>query len=182
MGDLWFSQEEVKNLLLDVGIKHKQARIGSAIALCESAVLDAPVPTADFGAIGDQDKANDYWGYSYGGFQIRSQRAQKGTGGPRDEDRLLDPHFNARSAKIIHRAWGDWGAWSTYTSGMFKAYLQDLFPPEPGSYIVLAGDTLSDIANRMGGFTWQELADANGIDTPYTIHIGDTLYLPVFLP
>ncbi len=128
--------------------------------------------------MGDKDLANDIWGYSYGGFQIRSLRAEKGTGGWRDEDRLLVPRFNARAARAIKRSSG-WGAWSTYSSGMYKAYLQDLYPPPPNTYVVLGGDTLSGIASSFGTFTWEDLARANSIHSPYSIFIGQKLTLPL---
>ncbi len=83
------TQKEVENLALSVGFKVRGARIASAIALCETPVFDAKPPRSDFGLIGDQDLATDIWGYSYGGFQIRSLREQKGTGATRDETRLL---------------------------------------------------------------------------------------------
>jgi nucleoid-associated protein YgaU len=68
---------------------------------------------------------------------------------------------------------------TTYASGMYKAYLQDIFPPPPNAYIVLAGDTLSKIAVRFGNqWTWQDLARANGLHDPFTIFIGQTLILP----
>lgn len=174
------TQEEVRLLAVDVGFLPRGAKIASAIAMCESpGASENGQATSDFGAIGDQDLANDIWGYSYGGFQIRSLRVQKGTGLPRDENRLLEPRFNCRSARIIRRNSG-WEAWSTYTSGMYKAYLQDMFPPEPGTYVVVSGDTLSGIAAKHGNtFTWQDLAATNGIVSPHTITIGQVLYLPV---
>ncbi len=172
------TQIEVESLLLDVGFKRRGAKIGSAIALCETPVFGANPPKADFGAIGDQELADEKWGFSYGGFQIRSLRAEKGTGGPRDEDRLLEPRFNARSALIIRRGQG-WTAWSTYNDGSYKAYLQDMFPPDSGTYVVVAGDTLSGIANKLGNtFTWENLARVNGLHSPYSIGIGQVLTLP----
>jgi len=70
-------------------------------------------------------------------------------------------------------------ATGAYTSGAYKAYLQDLFPPAPGTYIVLAGDTLSGIAAKVvGGFTWEDLARTNNLHSPYSISIGQSLTLP----
>lgn len=174
---LILTQTEVRELCLDVGFTARQARIASAIALCEAPTVVDGQPCSDFGAVGDQELANETWGYSYGGFQVRSLRAQKGTGGTRDADELLKPRFNARSAKIIRRESG-WGAWSTYTSGMFRAYLQDMFPPLPGTYVVVYGDTLSTIAQKLGLDSWEALARANGLHSPYRISIGQTLVLP----
>jgi nucleoid-associated protein YgaU len=179
------TQSRITELLLDLGIKNtRQARIGSAIALCEApgGRSDTGEHQADFSLIGDQELANDIWGYSYGGFQIRSLRSEKGTGGKRDEEQLLRPRFNCRSAIVIKREWGGWGAWSTYTSGMYRAYLQDMYPPPINTYVVLGGDTLMSIAAeyaRTGSsWTWEDLARVNNLHSPYTIYIGQYLTLP----
>jgi LysM repeat protein len=47
----------------------------------------------------------------------------------------------------------------------------------PGSYTVQAGDTLSEIADRLG-VPWQDLATANGITDPALIRPGQTLTIP----
>lgn len=177
MGKVIFTQEEVRLLLLDVGMSSKNAKIGSAISMCEAPFYAADVPSADFSMIGDVELANATWGYSYGGFQIRSLRADKGTGRWRDEDQLLRPRFNARAAKAIRQGSG-WDAWSTYTSGMYKAYLPDMYPPPPNTYVVLAGDTLSGIALKLG-VSWEDLARVNNLHSPYRIFIGQHLLIPV---
>jgi hypothetical protein len=170
------TQDQVEALCLDIGMIPKNARIGSAVAMCESATVVSGKVYADFGAIGDQELANEKWGYSYGGFQIRSLRAEKGTGGWRDEDLLLRPRFNCRAARAIMRASG-WSAWSTYRSGMYKAYLQEEYPPPPSTYVVVYGDTLSRIGVKLG-IPWEELARINGLHSPYRIYIGQHLKLP----
>jgi len=172
------TQEQVRRRCRDAGFGKMAARVASAIAMCEApGPMVNGVPTSDFSLVGDQHLANNTWGYSYGGFQVRSLRAHKGTGEYRDEDRLLDVTFNVASAQTIRREQG-WEAWSVYRTGMFKAYLQDLYPPPPNTYVVMAGDTLSSIAAKLGGFTWEDLARANGLHTPYTVYIGQHLILP----
>ncbi len=42
---------------------------------------------------------------------------------------------------------------------------------------VQSGDTLAAIASR-NGFGFEEIAELNGIDEPYVIHIGDELLFP----
>lgn len=179
--DKLLRQSEIEFILEDLGMRPKQARIGAAIALCEAPAGKTPDGEyqANFSAVGDQELANDVWGYSYGGFQIRSLRVQKGTGKIRDEERLLDPVFNCRSAMKIKRSWKGWGAWSTYNSGMYKAYLQDMYPPPINTYVVMGGDTLESIAaNYTGDWTWEDLARVNNLHWPYTIYIGQHLTLP----
>lgn len=46
--------------------------------------------------------------------------------------------------------------------------------PPAGTYTVKSGDTLSGIAPHLKT-TWQKLAAANGIKSPYTIHPGQKL-------
>jgi hypothetical protein len=171
------SQEEVRKLARSIGFSRRNARIASAIAMCEAAASKDNKPYADFDLIGDKDLANEVWGYSYGGFQIRSLRDQTGTGKIRDAERLLDPEFNVRSARAIKRSQG-WSAWSVYQSGAYKAYLQDLFPPPPNVHVVISGDTLSKIAQQHDiEEGWQALARWNNIHSPYTIYIGQRILL-----
>jgi nucleoid-associated protein YgaU len=173
------TQDQVYDLGRSVGLTIDNARIASAIAMCESPYTQNNVAHSDFSAVGDQALANEVWGYSYGGFQIRSLRADKGTGNLRDEVPLLDPQRNAYVARKIFRQNMTWRPWSTYASGMYKAYLQDIFPPPPNSHVVLAGESLSKItAQYDDGWTWQDLARANGLHDPFTIFIGQVLLLP----
>ncbi|OII61226.1 hypothetical protein BJP40_06780 [Streptomyces sp. CC53] len=133
----------------------------------------------DADAVGDQELANSTWGYSYGFFQIRSLRAHKGTGQYRDEDRLRNPDFACRSALHIFQnaGGGTFNDWTTYRTGQYKAYLQDEFPPDPGTYVVVSGDTLTKIGLKVG-VEWQEIARLNNLHHPYTINIGQVLRLP----
>lgn len=170
------AQEQVYNRLRNRGLSKRQSRIGSAIALCEAPSFTDP-PLSDFDLVGDRDLVNETWGPSFSGFQIRSLKAHKGTGKYRDAEKLVEVNFAFDSAVTIFRQSG-WVPWSTYTSGMFKAYLPDLFPPAQGTYVVVAGDTLAKIASKIGGFTWQDLARENGLHSPYPIFIGQTLMLP----
>lgn len=181
------SQPEVEQLARRAGFTPYNARIMGAIALCEApARTPAGEPGANTDAVGDQDLATATWGFSYGPGQVRSLRADKGTGRWRDELRLVDPLFNMRACRAIKLAAGSFRPWTTFTSGAFKAYLQTappdgigpVFPPPPGGYVVQSGDTLGGIAARVGGFTWQELARVNRIESPYRIYIGQTLVLP----
>jgi hypothetical protein len=169
------TQDEVYDLARSVGFNHDNARIASAIALCEAPATLNNAPASNFGAVGDKELADDKWGYSYGGFQIRSLRADAGTGRIRDAERLDEPRFNAKSARAIRLSSG-WRAWTTFTNGAYKAYLQDLFPPPKNAYVVVGGDTLSKIGTKVG-VTWQDLARWNGIHSPYTIYIGQIIFL-----
>lgn len=174
MADLTRTQPEIVRMLRKVGLGPRPAKIGSAIALCEAPGPKRDgKPTSNFGLVGDLDLQTAVWGPSIGGFQVRSLKAEKGDGTYRDEDWLRIPRNNADAARIIYLQRG-WGAWSTYTSGMYKAYLQDIFPPPTGTYVVQAGDTLSSIGSKIG-MAWQELARLNNLHEPYNIYIGQLL-------
>lgn len=169
------TQDQVRQLAVTAGFTKRQARTASAIAMCESAYVSQGQSFADFDAIGDIELQTDVWGPSFGGFQIRSLKAQQDTGGIRDGSRLLTPIFNTKSALAIKNSQG-FKAWSCFASGQYKAYLQDLFPPAPGTYIVLSGDTLSGIGADKG-ILWTDLARWNGLHFPYTIFIGQVILL-----
>lgn len=169
------TQEQVRQLAVDVGFNQKNAKIASAIAMCEGAYSRDGKQYSDFDAVGDIDLQTDVWGPSYGGFQIRSLKADLGTGSFRDAEKLVRPRFNVKAAKHIKETLG-WNAWSCYKSGQYKAYLQDLFPAAPGTYIVLAGDTLSGIGAKTG-ILWTDLARWNNLHFPYTIFIGQVILL-----
>jgi len=172
-------QKDVEALCIKVGFLPADARIAAAISMVEAPYSEAGKSYSDFDLVGDQALANTTWGYSYGGFQVRSLNSQKGTNGVRDALRLPEPEFNAKSALSIFKSQG-WSAWSTYNTGQYKALLQDLFPPTPGTYVVVPGDSLSKIALRLNVGTWQEIARVNALHSPYTIFIGQVLLLTYF--
>lgn len=73
-------------------------------------------------ARGDVALQTGTWGPSIGLWQIRSIKADKGTGRLRDEAANLNPSTNARHA---HQLWADqgWSPWTTYTGGRYLAHL-----------------------------------------------------------
>jgi hypothetical protein len=171
MTDKYRTQPEIIKMLRREGFGPRMAKVGSAIALTETPVEGAPEPMADFGMIGDLNLVDAKWDASYGGFQIRGLKVQRGTGDFRDADQLLHPRFNCQSTRIIYLDQG-WQAWSTFNSGRYKAFLQDWYPPPAYTHIVMPNENLSTIA-PLYGVTWQDLARWNGLHDPYTIGIGD---------
>lgn len=71
------------------------------------------------------DKADSKWGVSTGLWQIRPLHADRGTGRPRDETRLTDPVFNARSAYQIYLDAKGFKPWGAYTNGSYKRHLAE---------------------------------------------------------
>lgn len=109
------SGAQVYQLALGAGLNPAAAVVATAIAYAESGWN----PTA----LGDVGLEDDSWGPSVGLWQIRSLKAQKSTGQPRDETRLADPTFNAASMANISGTGRNFGAWTTYTSNAYKQYL-----------------------------------------------------------
>lgn len=105
---------QVYTLARDAGFDPATATLMTAIAAGESGLRTD--------AEGDKGLTDSTWGPSIGLWQIRSIKAQTGTGGPRDASRLKDPAFNAASARSIYKGQG-LGAWSVYTSGAYRSHL-----------------------------------------------------------
>jgi hypothetical protein len=133
------STSEALMLARNVGLSGDQAITAVAIAKAESGLNQA--------AVGDVKLVDRTWGPSIGLWQIRSLKAEKGTGGTRDETRLADPVFNARSMMKISGGGTSWRPWSTYTNGAYKQHLNavrqaatGLAPKPAGGYKVGFGD------------------------------------------
>jgi hypothetical protein len=100
---------------MQVGFTSAQAKIMAAIAEAESGGNTA--------AVGDVGLVNGTWGPSVGLTQVRTLKAQTGTGGVRDINTLTDPLGNLKAAFDISNHGTDWQPWSTYNSGAYKQYL-----------------------------------------------------------
>ncbi len=50
-------------------------------------------------------------------------------------------------------------------------------PSNPSTYVVKSGDCLSTIGSRLG-VNWKDIANANGINSPYIIYVGQVLNIP----
>lgn len=114
------------------------ATIATAIALAESS------GRAD--AQGDVGIQTDTWGPSVGLWQVRSLKAEQGTGRTRDAAKLADPAQNAKSMVEISRGGKSWAPWTAYTSG---AYLRHTRAAEAAARKVEGG----------GGGGWQMFVD-----------------------
>lgn len=107
----------VFRLARGAGLSRPRAVIATAIAMAESGL--------DPGAEGDVALADATWGPSLGLWQIRSVRAQTGTGRARDAQHLRDPAFNAVAMDVISNHGADFSPWSVYKSGAYKQYLDE---------------------------------------------------------
>jgi hypothetical protein len=112
------SPVQIYTLARGAGLSAAAATTATAVALAESG--------GRTDAMGDVGLEDAKWGPSVGVWQIRSLKAQSGTGQDRDATRLTDPAFNAKAMADISGAGKNFGAWSTYTSGAYKKHLGDV--------------------------------------------------------
>ena len=107
---------QIYTLLLEGGFSEPQARIMTAIAEAESA--------RNVNAVGDVGLQTDKWGPSVGLFQIRTLRADTGTGSDRDIERLTgNPVEQVKAALNISGGGDNFRPWSTFTSGSYRKFL-----------------------------------------------------------
>lgn len=106
---------EVYNLARSEGLSSERALVATAVALPESGLN----PTI----LGDENLEDEKYGPSVGLWQIRSLRAQLGTGGERDALRLVEPAFNAKSMASISKGGSDFSPWTCFRNGDYLMYL-----------------------------------------------------------
>lgn len=98
------------------GFSVANAIVLTAIALAESGGDDT--------ALGDVGLENNTWGASYGLYQVRTLKAQTGTGQTRDISWLAASDANQAAAAFqISRGGQDFSPWTTYTSGRYQQFL-----------------------------------------------------------
>lgn len=109
------SVAEVARVALDSGFTGEAAAVATAIAMAESG--------GDTAAVGDSGIQTRTWGPSIGLWQIRSLKADTGTGRERDGTANLNPVTNGKHAFAISGGGTNWRAWSVYTSGAYRTNL-----------------------------------------------------------
>lgn len=96
---------QVAGFAYDAGLRDPRKLIlATAVAWAESG--------GNQNAIGDTSLQNATWGPSYGLWQIRSLKADKGKGTHRDADRLPDPAHNAKAMASISGNGSNWQPWT----------------------------------------------------------------------
>lgn len=106
---------EVYRLARRQRLSHSEAVIATAIAVGESGLNP--------NAVGDTSLTTAVWGPSIGLWQVRSLKAEAGTGHSRDATRLKNPAFNARSMALISNFGTNWSPWSVFTSGAYRKHI-----------------------------------------------------------
>ncbi len=170
-GDGAAGSKRLIDLLRYAGFTGQGLRLALGVAIAESGA--APVgfvgggySYADATILGDLDLVDAKWGPSVGCFQIRSLKRPQDFSGDdrlRVRTKLLDALYNARTAYRISNGGRDWGAWSTFTAGLHRQYMDELdavvlhWDGLPGPRIAPVTDT--------GPLVWPTVTRA--INTPY---------------
>lgn len=130
--------------LLAAGFTRAQAIIMAAIGLAESGGNDT--------ALGDLALQNTTWGPSIGLYQIRTLKADTGTGGMRDIATLTgDDLRQAQAAYAISRSGTDFTPWTVYTSGAYRQYLSQAQAAANRTSTVEPTDWVVPLPPQMGG-------------------------------
>ena len=138
---------QVYSLAQEAGLGRMEAAMATAIAGAESGFRTD--------AMGDTTIQTGTWGPSVGLWQVRSLKAQFGTGGVRDASRLTDPKFNAASMVAISGGGKNWKPWSTYTSGAYKKYAKD-------NLVTVSTDNIPGLAQQATGAAADAVSGAVG--------------------
>lgn len=83
----------------------------TAVAVARGESSFTPGALGDEHMIGRATNDGRTWGMAIGLYQVLSIWEERGTGNPRDPDRLTDPQFNCDAAYSIWEERGDWSAW-----------------------------------------------------------------------
>lgn len=126
---------QVYALALGAGLAPGPASVATAIA----GWAGSPTPGESHGrtdAMGDLGIQDATWGPSVGVWQIRSVKAETGTGGTRDVRALTDPTRNAAAMATISGGGSNFGAWTVYKNGSYRTNLAAL---QKAGYTTAAG-------------------------------------------
>lgn len=113
---------QVYALARGAGLDQRKAITATAIAGAETNGPSVGVPL-DPAKLGDTDRTTAKWGPSVGLWQIRTLKAETGTGRSRDINILKDPVQNARSMFDISSGGRDWSPWTTYNGENYRKHL-----------------------------------------------------------
>lgn len=158
---------QVYALALSTGLTPQQAITATAISGQEvnGDRVGAPLDPA---AVGDTDRETAKWGPSVGLWQIRTLRAETGTGRSRDINTLRDPLQNARAMFEISSGGRDWSPWSTYNDGKYRKHLAAATAAATGQALPTTPTTTPTYPASLQGVTVAEGKSPFDID----LHLG----------
>jgi hypothetical protein len=137
------SPEHVYAVLRQAGFSDQGAVTMTAIAGAESGY--------QLGVLGDQKLQTDVWGPSVGLFQIRTLKADTGTGSIRDLSTLAgDELAQARAAYQISKGGRDFSPWTAFRTGAYRKFLQGL-SGLGGAFASAAGNAVTAVTGSASG-------------------------------
>ena len=125
------------------GLSAAAATTATAVALAESG--------GKTDNLGDQGIEDAKWGPSVGLWQIRSLKAQSGTGQIRDAEQLTSPAFNAASMAAISGMGSNFNAWTTFKNGTYKSDLPQVSSTVPGAVVIPTSSSSSSSSGSSSG-------------------------------
>jgi hypothetical protein len=160
------SPSEIYAAAQSVGLSSAAATIAVAVALAESGGDDTE--------LGDVSLENNTWGPSVGVWQIRTLKAQTGTGGDRDAQALSgNLQRQALAMRNISSGGINWTPWTTYTRGTYQQFLgQAQTSAVGGSSIVDVSNPLDPsgaVENWIGGQVNAAVIPARNLVIKFTI-------------
>ena len=137
-----YSQSQLYSLAVSVGLPSSNALIASAIAMAES--------SGDSNAI--NPGGNGDIEYSVGLWQINLLAHPQYT-----VSQMQDPTQNAKAMSVISNGGTSWGAWGTYTSGLYRKYMNSTIATtavsSPSPYSSLSSGNPTGLLDLTTGFT-----------------------------
>jgi hypothetical protein len=152
-----YTYAQVYALARGTGLSQQQAIIATAIAAAESGLNPA--------AVGDTSLTNATWGPSVSLWQVRTLKADTGTGRNRDIQLVSQPGPNARAMYEISNGGRSWSPWSTYNDEKYRDFIAAATAAAGGS----TGATPAPIASATYP-TGQTVTVANG-NSPFDIDV-----------
>lgn len=137
-----YSQSQLYQLAVSVGLASQNALIASAIAMAES--------SGDSNAINPGSSTDTE--YSVGLWQINLLAHPQYT-----VAQMQDATQNAKAMSVISNGGTSWGAWGTYTSGIYRKFMSSTITTTPvslpSSYNSLSSNGSTGLLDLMTGFT-----------------------------
>lgn len=165
------SPAQVYRDLTAAGFSPQAATTMTAIAGAESGYNDT--------ALGDVGLQDNVWGPSYGLYQVRTVKAQTGTGSDRDIQKLSSSDAaQAAAAYDISHQGTDFTPWTTYTSGAYRQFLSGSQAAASSSPV---DATLTGVSSALGGGVASLLGLPSKTDWVNLLLTGGALLLALVL-
>jgi hypothetical protein len=154
---------EIYNYSRAAGLSVAASIIAVAVALGES--------SGDDTARGDVGLQTSTWGPSVGIWQIRTLKAETGSGSDRDINALMgNPARQAQAMAAISRQGADWSPWTVFNKGIYEKYLGQAQEAAKGTGAAVQPVTLptgvpspDGILESAKGTLWQLTAAGLGV-------------------